>query len=326
MGRAYFLLLFAVMTLPFLFVGCATVPDFWSDAKPTQKRVLVSFPPLFCVTHAVAGDGAYVLCMLTTEGPHEYQGVPTDPIKADKADLYICNGLTLDDDFSNYLLRNRRKRALPTLNVGAVLADKHAELLLGGKDHVHADGALHKGGEHDPHIWLGPKRAIVMTEIIAAKLAEIDPAGAKGYEKRAADFIGKLKDLQAYGQAAFAKKKDKKIITMHQAFDYFLDEFGMEAASIQMAPGADPDAARMAELQRLCKKEKISVIAVEPQYSQAQAEALQRDLKHHGLDIQIVTLDPLETADPVKGKYNPDPDYYLTKMRENIDTLAKALP
>lgn len=322
MRRTYLLLCLVVLVLP----GCAKVPDFWADAKPTQKKILVSFPPLYCITHAVAGDDAYVLCMLTAEGPHEYQGAPTDAIKADKADLYICNGLTLDDDFSSYLLRNRRKRSLATLNIGAVMEEKHHELLLGGKDHVHADGGVHKGGEHDPHIWLGPKRAIVMTEIIAAKLAEIDPAGAKGYEKRGAAFIAKLKELQAYGQAAFAGKKHKKIITMHQAFDYFLDEFGMEAAAIQMAPGADPDAARMAELQRLCQKEKIGVIAVEPQYSHAQAEALQRDLKHHGLDIKIVTLDPLETAPVVDRKNNPDPNYYLIKMRENIDTLAKALP
>jgi zinc transport system substrate-binding protein len=326
MRRAYLLLLLAFLTLPFFFASCATVPDFWADAKPTQKKVLVSFPPLYCITHAVGGDDTYVLCMLTTQGPHDYVGVPTDSIKAAKADLYICNGLTLDDDFSRYLYKNRRKGSLPTLNIGAVMEDKHAELLLGGKGHFHADGGFHPAGEHDPHIWLGLKRAIVMTEIIAAKLADIDPANAEGYEKRAAEFIAKLKELQTYGQAALAKKKDKKIITMHQAFDYFLQEFGMEAAAIQMAPGADPDAAHMAKLAELCQKEKISVIAVEPQYSHAQAEALQRDLKHHGLDIKIITLDPLETAPVADRRFNPDPNYYLTKMRENIDTLAKALP
>jgi zinc transport system substrate-binding protein len=326
MRRTYLLLWLAVLTLPFFFAGCAKLPDFWADARPTQKKVLVSFPPLYCLTHAVAGDDAFVLCMLTTQGPHDYHGVPTDPLKTEKADLYICNGLELDDNFSLYLMKNRRKNPLPILNVGAVLEEKHHDLLLGGKDHVHEDGEVHKAGEHDPHVWLGPKRAIVMTEIIAAKLAEIDPANAKGYQKRAAEFIAKLKELQAYGQAAFAKKKDKKIITMHQAFDYFLGEFGMEAAAIQMAPGADPDAARMAALAALCKKEKISVIAVEPQYSHSQAEALRRDLKQHGLDITIITLDPLETAEPVKGKFNPDPDFFLDKMRANIDRLAKALP
>ena len=114
---------------------------------------------------------------------------------------------------------------------------------------------------------------------------------------------------------------------MHQAFDYFAEEFGLIPESIQMAPGADPDGARMAALLDLCRTEKIGVIAVEPQYSHAQAESLQRDLKTKGIDIKIVTLDPLETAPVAEGKNNPDPDYYLNKMRENIDTLAScALP
>jgi ABC-type Zn uptake system ZnuABC Zn-binding protein ZnuA len=81
----------------------------------------------------------------------------------------------------------------------------------------------------------------------------------------------------------------------------------------------------MAALLKLCRAEKIEVIAVEPQYSQAQAESLQRDLKREGIDIKIITLDPLETAPVAAGTSNPAPDYYLKMMRTNIDTLAKAL-
>ena len=106
-------------------------------------------------------------------------------------------------------------------------------------------------------------------------------------------------------------------------------DFGLESvASIQIKPGTDPDAKKIVDLIDLCKKENVRVIAVEPQYPKAQAETIRDALKRQGVDIAIITFDPIETA-PIDGKhgqYNPDPEYYLHKMRENIDALAKALP
>ena len=166
-----------------------------------------------------------------------------------------------------------------------------------------------------------------MTQIIRDKLIEIDPEHKDGYEKRAAGFIKELEKLQDEGKSLLKNKKNKNIITMHEAFDYFAKGFGIKIVdSIQKRPGDDPDAAAMAELVKLCQEKKVAVIAVEPQYSRAQAETLQATLKGKGVEVQIITLDPLETAPTAKGKNNPEPGYYLQKMRENINTLAKALP
>jgi ABC-type Zn uptake system ZnuABC Zn-binding protein ZnuA len=116
------------------------------------------------------------------------------------------------------------------------------------------------------------------------------------------------------------------MVTMHESFGYFAEAYGLEiVGSIQRIPGLDPDLATRQRLVELCKKENVSVIAVEPQYSQAQAESLQTTLKKAGVDVAIVVLDPLETCDVERGKTNPDPGFYLKKLRENIDTLAKAL-
>ena len=97
------------------------------------------------------------------------------------------------------------------------------------------------------------------------------------------------------------------------------------ASPIQARPGADPDAASMARLVELCVKEEVKVIAVEPQYAKAQAETLRNAVNQRKASIAIIELDPLETAKKV-SRFNPDPAHYLAKMRENIDTLAKALP
>jgi zinc transport system substrate-binding protein len=349
MRRSY--LLTALVFSSFLFIqpGCTPAPNFWDDAKPGQKKVLVSFPPLYAITHAVAGDNAYVMCLLTTQGPHEYDGAATDLLKVNKADLFIYNGLTLDDTFANKMLKNHKNKSLEVLNVGEAIekddpkvlhhgAHDHDKAAKGAKEdkHDHAKPKKdakdqphdHKHGEHDPHLWLGPDQAQAMAKVIAAKLAKLDPANKKGYEDRAQKFSDELEEIEKHGKEALKGKKNKKIITMHEAFDYFADAFGIEiVATIQKKPGTDPDAAAMARLIKLCKEEHVAVIAVEPQYSPNQAEALRANLKREKIEVQIITLDPLETSAAVDGKArNPDPGYYLKKLKENIDTLAKALP
>jgi len=333
MRRAY-LLSFLVLTLAILITGCQPAPNFWVEAKKDQKRILVTFPPLYSIAQAVAGEDGYVLCMLTTQGPHGYDGALTDNQKVNKADFFIANGLYLDDAFVDRMMRTHKNSKLVVLKVGEALEEKHKDLLKVAEhdhDHMHGDHKHHHHGEHDPHVWLGPQQAIAMTTIIAAKLSEIDPANAKGYEKRAKDFIVKLAALEDEGKAMFKKKQNKKIVTMHESFGYFADAFGLEiVATIQKAPGLDPDAATRQHLAKLCVEKKVAAIAVEPQYqySDAQAKALQEDLKRRGLDVPIVHLDPIETVDALAkdSKFNPEPGYYLKKMKQNIDELAKALP
>lgn len=325
MCRSYLLVL---LCLSLIAAGCNTAPDYWTEAKPTQKKVLVSFPPFYSFTHAVAGDDAYVLCMLAAQGPHGHDFAQTDMLKVNKADLFIYNGLTLDDLFVDKMLREHKNKSIHTLNVGATLEEKHSDLMLPGEGHVHVvNGIKHIHGAADPHVWLGPDRAIAMTKIIADKLVAMDPAKEKGYRARADKYVAELKKLDAEGKAAFQGKK-VKMVTMHEAFGYFADAFGITiVATIQKMPGLDPDAASMARLIKVCKEEKVSIIAVEPQYSEAQAKELQSSLKKGGIEAKIVTLDPLETATIPEGrKFNPEPDFYLKKMRENIAAIVKALP
>lgn len=327
MSCSYLLIPSVFWALCILQSGCSTAPDFWREASPGQKKILVSFPPLYCITHAVAGKDAYVLCMLTSQGPHDYDGSPTDAVKVSKADLFIYNGLTLDDAFAERMLRNQSP-PVKDLNVGKTIENSAHELLLEAHEHVDVDGAKHKHGDHDPHLWLGPRQAVAMTKIIAAELGKVDPANQKGYEERADQFIEELKKLEEYGKKAFEGKKHKSIVTMHESLGYFAQAFGLKiVGAIQARPGMDPDAKNLAKLKKLSVEQDVRLFAVEPQYSKRQAETLQNSLKRDGIDVRIVLIDPLETAPVAEGKrYNPDPGYYLQRMRENIDTLARAMP
>lgn len=314
-----------VLALP----GCTPAKDVWQDAKPGQKRILVSFAPLYCMTQAVAGDDAYVLCLLTTTGPHEYRDSPQDMLKVRKADLVVLNGLGLEP-FMERMVAGAGVPKERVVEVGELLPD--AMLLHNAEEaeHKHEPGEHHHHhGAHDPHVWLGPPEAIVMVRKIADELSRIDPAHKAGYVKRAEAFAGEVEKLQAEGKELLKGKKNRRLLTEHESLGYFARAFGLEivdSIKTQSGGGGDLSAKEMDQLSKLCQKKDVAIIAVEPQFDNKIASTLQRDLQRRGSQVQLVEVDPLETAPLAKDSANPEPDFYLRKMRANLETLAKALP
>jgi ABC-type Zn uptake system ZnuABC Zn-binding protein ZnuA len=114
---------------------------------------------------------------------------------------------------------------------------------------------------------------------------------------------------------------------MHDSLGYFADAFGLKVVgSIQIRPGVEGDPRALAQLVEACEKNHVRVIAVEPQYPKKSAEVLQKHLREKNLTIELVEIDPLETAPVAGSNGNPDPAYYMKRMKQNIDDLAKALP
>ncbi|HTD77966.1 MAG TPA: metal ABC transporter substrate-binding protein, partial [Chloroflexota bacterium] len=165
-----------------------------------------------------------------------------------------------------------------------------------------------------------------MVDAIANKLAEIDPTHAAGYKERAVKVSKDLGQLLFDGKAKFEDKKNRNVLTMHESFIYFAKAFNLEVAgSIQAQPNQPVDAARLSKLDKLCREKHVRVITFEPQYSDAEPKLLQRGLADRGVKVRLAEFDTLETAPVPEGKINPPADYYFSKMRANIDHLAKAL-
>ena len=316
----------ALVVLGLGFAGCTPAPDPWKEAKPGQKHVLATFPPLYCLAHAVAGDDAYVLCFLSSQDPHQYAFNPQDAVKAQGANLIVSNGLELDV-FVDKLIAGKKialvraEDVIPKDKLFDAEEDEH------DKKDAKQEGHHHHGS-HDPHVWLGPPRAIEIADGIAKKLAEIDSAHADGYKKRAVALKADLEKLQEEGKAKLGKGKTKlKVVSMHDSMRYFADAFDIEIVDvIEELPGQDPDAKKLADLVTTCKEKGVHVITYERQYSESQPKLLQKALKSRGVDVQLIEFDPIETAPVGKDGVNPDPDYYMKKMRANVEALAKALP
>lgn len=324
MGRRLIAISLCLLIPALLIQGCRTDEPAWP--KDSKIRVLTSFPPLYCFAQAVAGDDAHVVCLLTTEGPHGYEANHRDYMKARGASVFLVNGLGLDDFVTKINNSSGNPKAAfavaDTLPPEKLLRSDEAE-------HKHGPGEEHHHhhGEFDPHVWLSPDHAIHMVQTIANKLSTIDAKNKAGYQKRAQTYIAELKKLHAYGKTELAKKKNPKMISMHDSMRYFGQAFGVEVVdAIQVHPGMEASGGKYQQLVKTCAEKGVRVIAVEPQYQRGSAESVQGEAAGKGIKLQIAEVDPLETAPAASGSANPDPGYYLKRMYQNIDNLVKALP
>ncbi len=304
------------------FVGCKG-ESVWPD-HPGPK-VVVSFAPLYCFATNVAGEDAVVKSMMTTTGPHDFNPTDMDARLIRHADLFFINGLSLDNGFAETLQRGSGNRKLKLIALGdRIPADK---LLEADEDHDHdhgeADHHHHEG--HDPHVWLSPEMAIVMVEGIRDELRSADPAHYKNYDRRAVEYIDKLRKLQTDGEKLLAGKKDKKLVTFHESLSYFARSFGLTIEGVvQKKPGVEPNTTELSKLIGLCQEKQVRLIAIEPQYSaHTSADAVLKELQRKNAvpDPAVVQIDPLETAEA--GALTAD--WYERKMRANLAALAEAM-
>ena len=202
--------------------GCASHEDVWKGTA--DPRIVVTFAPLASFVKAVGGNHVAVICLCTNKGPHDYEYNVKDIIALRQADLFLANGLELDEKFADKLHLNVNNPKLRYIKLGEELTeadllpmregeDKHEEKA--GHDHKHD----HKHGDHDPHVWLGIKQAKKMVEKISEALQKAAPNHAEEYHHNADKYLASLDALKKKGEAMVAGKK-LKLVTFHESLGY----------------------------------------------------------------------------------------------------------
>lgn len=299
--------------------GCGDPAAGW-PAKPGPK-VVASFPPIACFAQNVGGDDVTVRSAMTHAGPHDFDPTADDMQRLRGADLFLMNGLGLDDRAANKLKEGSRNSTLKLIDLGGRLDPK---LLHEGEcHHDHGAGEKHEHGK-DPHVWLSPPLAMRLVDGIRDEFAAADPTRADKYRERAAAYTVKLQTLLGDGQSLLRGKTDRKIVTSHESLEYFAEAFGLEVKDVIMTqPGREPTGKELAALVDSCVRNKVRVIAIEPQYAgNATARRIADELARKGVpDPAVIEIDPLETA----SSSDLRPDWYESKMRDNLKKLAEAL-
>jgi zinc transport system substrate-binding protein len=273
--------------------------------KAKQLNVLCSFHPIYVFTQNVAMNISNVTvdCLLPPNiSPHDYALTPGDMKKIAKANIFIVNGLGLEQFLD---------KAIKQGNQGIKVVDTSA-----GIKPIKTEGAgkSNEPGIYNPHIWVSPKSAIIQVRNIEKALTQADPVNAKLYKANADKYAAKLQVIVNDLTNASKTFKNRKIVTFHNAFDYFAQDFNLQVVGvIEVVAGHEPSAGELAKMVKQVKESGAGAVFSEPQYSDKVAKVLANEAK-----VPVYQLDPAHTGD---GK----PDAYEKIMRKNLETLKKAL-
>ena len=191
-----------------------------------------------------------------------------------------------------------------------------------GHDHDHAaEGEEGHDEEHhhhdgtDPHAWLDPQNAVLWLDLIADRLAQIDPDHAETYAANAAAAQAQIGALDADLTAQLGAVADRPFIAFHDAFGYFVAHYGLTlAGTVALGDASAPGAARLAEIRDLAANGAVCIFP-EVQHDPKMVETIAADtgVKQGG------------ALDPTGSSMEPGPDLYPAMMSTLADTLVACL-
>ena len=139
------------------------------------------------------------------------------------------------------------------------------------------------------------------------------PNAAK-YKENTSAYIEKLEAQRTKMHLALDPLKNRDIVTFHEAFPYFAQEFNLIIAGvIEREPGSAPSAQELAETIDQVKSLKVKALFAEPQYPAKSADTIAT-----ATGAKVYTLDPVVTG-PMEA------DSYINIMDSNLKTLQEAL-
>lgn len=304
-------------SLILILTGCENDISIENKKDESKINIITSFYPMYIATANIVDgiEDVNLECLASPEVGclHDYQLTVKDMMKMENADVFIINGggmeSFLDKAISVYpemKIINASESILGEIPSG----DTHEEKYHDEQGHNHE----HLHGNTNPHIWVSLDLHIHQIEEIAHELAEIDSENKEKYEKNAEEYISKLESLSNQMHQELDTLPNKDIITFHEAFYYFAEEFGLNVmAVIEREPGTSPSARDVANIIDIVKEYDVSAIFVEPQYLKTAANTISNET-----GVKVFELDPATSG-------NFEKDAYIQIMKKNFEVLKEAL-
>lgn len=304
-----------IVTSLFL-TGCNNSAKSNNSTEPNNKLTIVtSFYPMYISTLNIVKDipNVEVLNMTTPQTGclHDYSLSTKDLKTLSNADILIINGAGmesfLDDVIDEYS------------DLKIIEASKGIDLIEDTEHDDHTEDHDHEDHDHhvNPHVWVSISKNIEEVSNIAEELSSLDPNHANEYQDNANEYIAKLENLKTEMHSTLDNIAHKDIITFHEAFPYFAEEFGLNIVGvIEIEPDSEPSAKEVENIISIINEKNIKALFTEPQYSSKIADTIAKET-----GASIYTLDPIVTGDSNEKAYND----YIIKMQENLNTLKEAL-
>jgi ABC-type Zn uptake system ZnuABC Zn-binding protein ZnuA len=283
----------------FLLAACqaSSTPEIPTNNEEHELTVMAVESFLADIAQQVAGERLEVETLVPPGvDPHTFQPTPQDVAKITNSQVLIVNGAGLEEW------------------LGEVLENAGGERLV-----IEASQGLSSPPSRpgDPHFWLDPNYGVHYTEKIRDGFIEVDPDGNAVYAQNAAQYIGKLGELDAWivDQVSQIPAEQRLLVTNHESFGYFADRYQFKVLGTilpSFSTGSSPSAQQLVQLIEAIRVTKTPAIFLESGTNPELAEQVAREA---GVEV-IENLLTHSTSTP---------GGYLEMLEYNTSAIVEAL-
>ena len=216
-------------------------------ARAQERLSLVTTTgDLRSLAEAVGGERVAVTALVPSGfDPEEYQPRPQDLARVKRAQVVARIGLDFDLWLDRLLVQaggSVRRGASGYVDAAFGIAALDVRgLSVGGDGHAHGSG--------NPHYWLDPRNAEIITGNILAALVQVDPANAMAYEANRLAFLSRLGLKLKEWEDRLAALRGVPLVAYHNSWPYFARRFRLEfIGTVEPKPGVPPSPAHLASL------------------------------------------------------------------------------
>lgn len=291
----------ALMAATFALTGLS----FAARAQTSDKlKVVTTFSILGDLVHQIGGDRIEVSSLVGPDGDaHVYSPSPADAQRLAEAKVVFTNGLHLEGWIDRLIASSGTK--------ASVVQAARGVKPLASEEEGH--------GGVDPHAWQDIANVKIYVAIIHDALIQADPADKTVFDANLAAYLEKLSavDQEIKNLVARIPLDRRKIITSHDAFQYFHKAYGIAFIAPQgVSTEAEASAKDVGKIIRQIKAEAIPAIFVE---NISDPRLMERIARETGAKIgERVYSDALSSPDGPAGTY-------IDMMRHNIRAFSAAL-
>jgi len=231
-----------------------------------KLRVVTTTTDLRWLTEQVGGDLVEAESFSTGDQDlHFVEPRPSMVMRMRKADVFVKIGLD-QDMWADSLVAASRNARVVYGSSGYVDTSVGIERLQIPKNKVDAAmGDIHVFG--NPHYWLDPANAAVISKNILDGLSRNDPENAAVFAENQKRFLAALEEKLKEWEKKAGPLKGLKIVTYHNSWVYFAKRFGLELfGNIEPKPGLPPSPAHLERLIGAMKSDGARVIMAESFY------------------------------------------------------------
>lgn len=291
--------LFRLLVLTTLLFSTSSFAAFKNGARMT---VGITLHPYYSFVANIVGDKADIVPLIGAGyNPHNYNPLPDDMKRAQSLDVLVVNGIGHDQWAFEIM------QAAGGGDVPLIYANDGVSLIpVAGT----ADQSV------NAHTFISTITAIQQVYEIARKLGELDPANADEYRKNGRAYATKMRQLKAEYTAKIATidSSNFKAATMHGAYGYLMQEFGLQiTAVIEPRHGVEPTARQLAQTIDDIKAAGVNVLFAEKFFAGKLADTIQAET-----GVAVYSFSHISD-----GEYSPT--LFEEEMRYNLDSLQAAI-